>query len=272
MIKKIVKMYFSPTGNTKLVVGLVADTLAKTLNISLQEIDFTLASKREEIYSFDNETLLVLATPTYAGRVPNKILPFVQNNIKGNNTLCVPITTFGNRNFDNSLIELNKETTNNGFKDIASCSIVCEHVFSNKLASNRPNSDDQKDIINFANKICEKIKNNDLSIVEVKGDKDYKAYYQPLGIDNRPAIFLKAKPEADNSLCNKCKKCSEVCPVSSPKLIEGKIEFTSICIKCQACIKNCPVKAIAIKDEAFNSHVKMLEKNYTRENKSEWFI
>ena len=44
--------------------------------------------------------------PTYAGKLPNKMLPFVQEEILGNGALAVGLVTFGNRSFDNSLAEL----------------------------------------------------------------------------------------------------------------------------------------------------------------------
>ena len=42
------------------------------------------------------------------------------------------------------------------------------------------------------------------------------------------------------------------------------IDVPGTCIKCQACIKKCPTHAKYFDDEAFLSHVKMLEQNYKR--------
>ena len=47
---------------------------------------------------------------------------------------------------------------------------------------------------------------------------------------------------------------------------------TGICIKCQACIKICPAGAKYFDNEAFLSHVAMLEQNYTRRSEAEYFI
>ena len=52
---------------------------------------------------------------------------------------------------------------------------------------------------------------------------------------------------------------------------ENVSKVTGVCIKCQACIKICPAHAKYFVDEAFLSHVEMLENTYT-ERKEPTFI
>lgn len=52
---------------------------------------------------------MIFGTPVYAGRVPNKVLPMIQGLFQGNDAFAVPVVTFGNRNYDNALIELRNE-------------------------------------------------------------------------------------------------------------------------------------------------------------------
>ena len=45
-----------------------------------------------------------------------------------------------------------------------------------------------------------------------------------------------------------------------------------ICIKCHACIKECPAGVKYFDDEAFLSHVQMLEQTYRRRAENEFFL
>ena len=91
------------------------------------------------------------------------------------------------------------------------------------------------------------------------------------GEDGQPAKFLKAKPKTDLDKCTNCGICAKVCPMGSISK-ENCADIPGICIKCQACIVKCPEKAKYFDDEAFLSHVRMLEKNFTERREPEWFL
>lgn len=266
-------VFFSATGNTEKVVSMIAKRIAKKLDLDVETIDFTLPQNRKEKVSFQPTDIVVFGTPVYAGRVPNKVLPHVQDGFIGNGALAVPVVTFGNRNFDNGLIELRNELENKGFHTIAGAGIACSHSFSEKIGPGRPDQKDNELIEKFADDISSKIQ--DLTeipeMIEVRGDDPVGPYYTPLGADGKPAKFLKAKPKTDPSLCNDCKICAGLCPMGSISA-ENPQEVSGICIKCQSCIKKCPQDAKYFDDEAFLSHVKMLEENYTGRAKPETFI
>ncbi len=81
---------------------------------------------------------MIFGTPVYAGRVPNKVLPMIQGLFQGNDAFAVPVVTFGNRNYDNALIELRNELENNHFHTIAAGAFVAQHAFTDQLATMRP--------------------------------------------------------------------------------------------------------------------------------------
>lgn len=270
-ITSVYAVYYSATGSTMRVIHTIAETIAQKLNAQMAVKDFTLPAARKEDCRLGKNDLLIIGTPTYAGRIPNKMLPYVENNILGENTLAVPIVTFGNRSYDNSLIELKSEIENNGFNCIAAAAIPAEHSFSNKLAKDRPNADDMTSIKSFAVRVADKIKNaGELHSLYVKGEYPSQ-YYKPLGIDGKPAVFLKAKPKTDLDKCIKCGACANVCPMGSISKSDFS-EIGGVCIKCQACVKKCPVGAKYFDDPAFLSHVAMLEQNYTERKEAEFFI
>ena len=272
-ITKVWAVYFSPTGNTKKVITTMAKKAAEVLSVPMETFDFTLPENQEGVTSFESEDLVFFSTPVYAGRIPNKMLPYVQSAFEGNGAFAVPVSVFGNRNFDNGLIELRNELELHGFHTIAAAGIPTEHVFSNKLATGRPDADDLAKIAEFGEKVAKKVADMTEipAKIEVRGDDPVTAYYTPLGTDGKPAVFLKAKPKTDPEKCTKCGICATVCPMGSiPK--DAPDTCTGICIKCHACIKACPAGAKYFDDEAFLSHVEMLKQNYQRRAEAEWFI
>lgn len=277
IINSICKVYFSPCGSTGRVISTMADRIAKILNVPVELHDFTLPRNRKEKYEYKPDQLVIFGTPTYAGRIPNKILPVIQDAFKGGGALAVPVVTFGNRGYDNSLIELRNELEKNGFHTVAGGAFATQHVFTEKLGEGRPDFDDMEMIVDFAVKIAEKIKALDFIPAPIRipakdQDKDdFEAlsveqpvgpYYKPLKSDGTPAVFLKAKPVTDVSKCARCGFCARVCPMEA---IDRRdiTQTPGTCIKCMACVKKCPDKAKYFDDEDMLSHIAMLEKNFS---------
>ena len=73
--------------------------------------------------NLQKEELVIFGTPVYVGRVPNST-SMVQRIISRNDAFTVPAVTFGNRNYDNALIELRNELENNDFPYDCSRSIL----------------------------------------------------------------------------------------------------------------------------------------------------
>ena len=127
--KKVWAVYWSATGNTDKVVNTVAESLAGKLGLPLERRSFTRPGERREALSFADSDLVVLGMPTYAGKLPNKMLPFVQEEIRGNGALAVGLVTFGNRSFDNSLAELCACLEAGGFHTVADGAFAFRHEF-----------------------------------------------------------------------------------------------------------------------------------------------
>ena len=105
-IKRVCALYFSATGNTEKTVATFAETLAEQLGVPWERLPFTKPAERERDYMFADTDLVVVGTPTYAGKLPNKILPDLKARLHGNGALAAAIVTFGNRSYDNALAEL----------------------------------------------------------------------------------------------------------------------------------------------------------------------
>ena len=304
-LNTITFLYFSPCGHTKLLVRHLAEQLARSLELPLKEIDFTQPAARAQNYVFAEDELLVIGFPTYAGKLPNKIMPDLKARLNGKVTPLISLVTFGNRNFDNSLAELCALLEQADFSPLAAAAMVSQHVFSDKLARQRPNANDLSELDRFAEKVIEHISNGcnenptsdkysdryehsdsceysgsqkqsnsyeysgGYKALQVSGDP-HAPYYQPCGEDGNPVNFLKAKPKTDPKLCTRCGICAQVCSMGSIDQADTDL-VPGICIKCQACVQRCPVGAKYFDDEAFLSHVRMLEANFTEPKSNAFF-
>ena len=271
-IKRVYAVYFSPTDNTRLVTGKLAAYLAAYTQVACQNISVTLPDERAQIRQFQKGDLVVVGAPTYAGKLPNKILPFFQENLWGNGALAVSVVTFGNRSFDHALAQLCAVLEQNGFHTIAGAAFVGSHAFSELLAADRPGLDDLKELQTFAKKIMERLEavQEIPSPVKVDGDAD-APYYVPVGMDGKPVNFLKATPKTDLEFCMECGICAKGCPMGSISSADPA-DVPGICIKCHRCIKNCPREAKYFDDPEFLSHLKMLETTYAGKKENRFYL
>lgn len=274
LIKKVWAVYFSATGTTRRVAEAIADTMAEKLGADRGIYDFTLPEARKEALRFRKDELVVFGTPIYAGRVPNVLLKYLET-IEGNGAAAVPVVLYGNRNYDDGLIELRDILEKGGLHTVAAAAFIGEHSFSYILAKGRPDVKDLAAACEFAGKAAEKLRDTaDLERLEpipVKGiPEPYRGYYQPRDRGGNPVDIRKVKPLTKDS-CNRCMICADVCPMGSISHDNVK-EFVGICIKCGACIKKCPIQAKYYEDEAFLYHQHELEEGLTRRAEPEWFL
>ena len=273
-VKRIYTVYFSATGTTEKIVSAIAENAANSLDIKCETIDFTPAKMRIDRINFEREDLVIFGTPVYAGRVPNVLLNFLST-IEGNGAIAVPIAVYGNRDYDDALIELRDILVKDNFKTIGAAAFIGEHSFSRVLAKGRPDNKDYEFAVDFSNKIVKKVKSlnyYDLDDpIQVKGtDYPYRGYYQPRDRYGNSINILKVKP-LTNDKCNDCKLCVSICPMNSISFDDVRM-FTGICIKCGACIKKCPQNARYYNDEGYLYHKQELEDMYERRAKPEIFI
>lgn len=269
-LKKVWAVYYSATGTTARVVRTAAETLAERLGLPMEERSFTRPGERVEALAFTAGDLVVVGSPTYAGRLPNKILPDFQGKLRGEGTLAVPVVLFGNRSYDNSLAELRVVLEEDGFRPIAAGAFVGRHAFTDELAYGRPGWSDLAEVRDFAGKIAEKVLAGDPAPVRVPGDPA-APYYVPRGLDGEPAKFLKAKPKTDLSRCNQCGACVRACPMGAIDAADAS-QVPGTCIKCQSCVRKCTKGAKYFDDPAFLSHVAMLEKNFREPKENRVFL
>lgn len=272
-IQRIQLIYFSATGTTQKVLRCMGETLAQELGVAVQEDDFTLPAAREQTVACMPDELALVGTPVYAGRVPNVLLPYLKGQLTGSGAPAVPIVLFGNRNYDDALIELRDLLEAAGFRTVGGAAFVGEHSFSDILAAGRPDAADLKRAEEFAHALAHKVRTLECvpeQPVPVNGQTPIRPYYTPRDRQGNPVNILKVKPKV-NDRCDACGLCTEVCPMGSIDRTDVR-KYTGICIKCGACIKKCPQQARYYDDAGYLYHQHELEEGYTRRAEIELFL
>jgi len=270
--RKVTAMYFSATGTTEKVVSSIAKNISAKINgdTQISVVDCTLPHGRQKAISFTEEEIVVIGVPVYAGRVPNVLLQYL-NLITSEGALAIAVVVYGNRNYDDALIELSDILNSRGFKVVAGGAFIGEHSFSNTLAQDRPDDKDMAIANEFANQVAVKIVNEDTyELVEVKGNRPYRKYYIPKNGNNEPVDIRKVTPKTSPD-CINCKLCVAICPMGS---IDNDDVSTvkGICIKCGACIKKCPTHSKYYDDVNYLRHKHELEVDCVFRREPELFV
>ncbi len=269
---KITAMYFSATETTQKVVMAAANKISKIINQTddINVVDFTVPEIRLKTSKFTSDDIIVIGVPVYAGRVPNILLKYL-NSLIGNGAVAVAVVVYGNRDYDDALIELNDILAAGGFRVIAGGAFIGEHSFSKILAKGRPDSLDMEKVNDFSIQVAEKLINGKVnSLAWIRGNRPYRGYYMPKNKKNEPVDIRKVVPKVSDA-CVHCKLCITVCPMGSIDHEDVK-KMKGICIKCGACIKKCPVQARYYDDENYLRHKEELEEECKDRREPEFFI
>ena len=217
-------IYFSPTGGTKK----VADILVGNLGGECREIDLC---REIESLALQAEDVCLVSVPSFAGRVPQIAVERLKK-ISGNGAKAILNCVYGNREWDDTLTELQDTLESCGFVCVAAVAAVAEHSIFRQFAAGRPDKDDTKELAEFARKITEKLE------CGVFGELNLAGSHGPY--KELPKIPF--KPEA-NSSCDNCGICAEGCPVGAIDKADPRKTDTGRCISCMRCRDICPKHA-----------------------------
>ena len=220
-------VYFSATYTTHRIVG----HLAKQITEDITEYDITNHIPTEEIV-IPKDELLIVGIPVYAGRVPEMAVDRIRK-FKGEGTPAIAVAVYGNRDYDDALLELSDLLSENGFQVISAGAFIAQHSIFPKVGAQRPDADDYQQINVFADE-SNKILNKNLEKllpIHVPGNRPYK-------IPGSIPIF-----PSGTKTCKECGKCVELCPAGAiPKDRPKEVDETK-CIKCGRCIVVCPTQS-----------------------------
>lgn len=223
----VVQIVFSPTGGTQK----VADTITSEWGNPVNKIDLSNAKTDFSSVSLNKEDIAVIAVPSFGGRVPALAAQRL-GEIHANQTLCVLVCVYGNRAYEDTLIELNDIAAQIGFKVIAGIAAIAEHSIMHQYATGRPDEQDKRELQDFAKKIIEKIHSkSDLSAPQIPGNRPYKKYGSAGLV-----------PKADHK-CTSCGLCAKSCPAQAISKENPSKTDNKKCISCMRCVLICPQSA-----------------------------
>ena len=223
-IKRVNVASFSAAGTTTK----IAAAIERGIGINeRQTIDIFSPSCEKTI--IPNDKIAIFGVPVFSGRVP-AIAGTAINMIKGDHTPAVIFCVYGNRDFDDALLELKELVENNGFYIVSAAAFVAQHSIFSKVAAGRPSADDIATAEEFGKESIKAAYNlkNSAPSVDVKGNFPYR--------DIKP-IPLKPKT---NSSCNSCGICANQCPTKAIDINKPKHIDKTKCISCAHCISICP--------------------------------
>ena len=219
--EKWIIAHFSPTGGTKK----VADAIAAGLDAPVVEMDLTKEDVRVPLGDHD---ALIAVLPVFAGRVPQISLERLAE-LKGSSQKAVAVVVYGNREFDDALLETKNALEANGFRVIAAAAFIAEHSIVRTIAARRPDAQDEALCRQFAKDVTAKLEKP--TSVSVPGNDPY--------VELKPSAF---HPTADEN-CVRCGICAQKCPVCAIPLDDPSRTNNDVCINCMRCVQVCPVSS-----------------------------
>lgn len=264
-IQSLKLVCFSPTGTTKAII----QGIARGVNQSTVElIDITKPNARkQQLQTLGNE-LLVVAVPVYMGRVPALLSEWLHA-IKAHNTPAVCIVVYGNRVYDDALLELKDILIKRGCIPIACAAYIGEHSFSSSetpIAEARPDASDLNHAELLGRKINEKLQSvssvDGISRIKVPGSHPYRGDSKLWSVD-----FIAVSNE-----CSQCGVCAEGCPVGAIDSENSNLVDKEKCITCCACLKNCPQNARTMKTGLVKDAAMRLNKLYKERKEPVFFL
>lgn len=256
----ISSIFFSGSGNTKEIAYFSRTYINKILKNSVikKDIDLSLSPINSELL-YTKDDLLIISFPVYSGRVPKYLMESIEN-IKGNKTPCIILQTYGNRDFDDSLIEMKTLLENKSFIILGCCSIVARHSIFPEVGKNRPNEKDLDLLKEFLRLSTDKLSSKNFNEFSVPGNKEYKKYTK-----------TKLYPTA-NLNCTRCNKCIIFCPVHAISIDNPFLMDQDKCIACGKCINVCSYNARGYFTEEYKTLNENFIKNNSKPKKSSYYL
>ena len=220
---------FSPTGGTKK----VADAICKGIGEEVSVIDFCNREKSNQKIKCGEDEFALIAFPVFGGRIPALAAQRLKE-VEANGAKCAIVAVYGNRAYDDALVEMQDLSESCGFSVVAAVSASAEHSIVREYGAGRPDKADLEELEAFGKKIKSAFqKTSGQAELKLPGNRTYKR------------STAGPKPRASR-ICSGCGICAESCPVGAIPADNLRGVNKSLCISCMKCVSLCPAGARSI--------------------------
>ena len=279
-------MGFSPTGTGRTVLGAVArgfgvpappfSSLAPR-DASPQELAH---AHRKRIAAAD---AVAVVAPVYAGRLPELVEDYLRHLAElrspagtagstptpGTSIPALAVVVYGNRAYDDALLELTDLLTAAGFSVLAAAAFVGEHSYSTDdtpIAVGRPNRSDLEQAEALGARFAELCDDRAVATpvppatastarpiaLNIPGSRPYRERRVPVG--EAPITVVED--------CILCGACEGACPLGIVSVTDHVVTDAKRCIACCACVKECPTGARRMERERILSVAARLSRDH----------
>lgn len=237
-------VYFSPNDTTRK----VTQAAAAAMEPGGEQVDLLKAPLTEDL-NVDAGEMLVVGMPVYAGRIPGLCLSSLAH-LKGHGGPAAAIAVYGNRDYDDALLELTDLLEAQGFRVVGAGAFIARHSIFPTVAADRPDEKDMEAIAAFGRECQARrglFSEGHPGEILVKGSRPYK----------KPGASS-FRPSGDRT-CTDCGACAAVCPTKSIDPATPTKTREDTCLACAACIRVCPTGSRAFRGVAYQTARKAFE-------------
>lgn len=260
---KVSAVYYSPTRTSKKGV----EAIAGTLSTQFTSMDVTMINNEVGQVEYDATDVVVFGAPVYGGRLYRGSLEAFTK-LKGHNTPCVVTVTYGNRHYDDALLELADLVQEQGFVPIAGAALIGEHTFG-EIQMGRPNEVDVEEDKQFSNEIKHYIEEKE---IDADGKMEWKTIQLPGNIPYKEGGSGGGFRPSTLDTCVDCGLCAKRCPMQAIDYADVSKINNDTCISCFRCIKSCPVQAKVCDSEAYITFAEGFTKRLAERRENEYFL
>lgn len=237
----------------------VATALTDALEGKATRVYLTDSKQNFRTVQLTQEDVVIISVPSYGDRVPAMAVERLTM-LNGQGARAVLVCVYGNRAYEETLVELEDAAKQAGFRVIAAVAAVAEHSIARQFAAGRLDAQDAKQLSDFAQQIQAKLSAGDSTKPSIPSNRPYK---------KAGGVGMVTKPTKG---CTNYGICAAECPVQAidkenPKKVDEKA-----CISCMRCIFVYPHSARKVNPVMLAAASLMLKKVCSERKDCELFL